>query len=155
MQKTVIYVTVTILLLLSCVSCNSQNSKSFDIRGNWYNYNDSKSSDIFYIETFFGDDYFQSFNENGGLMPSKKYIIKKDKIYLVPRNGGDLNIYATFKLHDSTLEITANNETIKLKRIISKKGTLEEYINRLISEKEFWQSFNLRKINWENSRSPN
>jgi hypothetical protein len=48
------------------------------------------------------------------------------------------------------LYITANNQTIILKRIEVKSGTLEEYLNEIIAEKEYWKAFMERKANWGN-----
>lgn len=144
---------VILLLLLVNFSCSSQESKSNPIKGNWYNLNNQKFDDISYIETFFSDDYFQSYDESGGLMPSRKYSIEGDKIFLVKRDGTvSKSLYGVYKIEGDLLYITANDKTIVLKRIKAKSGTLEDYINEAITEREYWKSFNDRKLEWINSK---
>jgi hypothetical protein len=142
-------ISIIFFLLLANFSCISQNNNSNELKGNWYNLNNQNSDDVYYVETFFSDDYFQSFDESGGLMPSKKYSIEDNKIFLVPIDGSQNNsLYAIYKMEGSLLYITANNQTIVLKRIEVKSGTLEEYLNEIITEKEYWKSYMERKAEW-------
>ena len=142
---------VILFLFLANFSCISQNNNLNQLKGNWYNLNHQNYDDVYYVETFFSDDYFQSYDESAGLMPSKKYFIEDDKIFLVPIDGSQNNsVYGIFKIEGDLLYITANNQTIILKRIEVKSGTLEEYLNEIIAEKEYWKAFMERKANWGN-----
>ena len=134
---------IILFLLMANFSCISQNN---NLKGNWHNLNNQNSDDIYYVETFFSDDYFQSYDESGGLMPSKKYSIEGHKIFLVPVDGSQNDsAYGIYKIEGDLLYITANNQTIVLKRIEVKSGTLEEYLNEIITENEYWKSFTDRK----------
>lgn len=141
--------TLIICILSSITLFLCTQHKDNKILGNWRSI--KATDDNFYVETYFGENYFQSFNEFGGLMPSKEYFTEKNKIFLISIDGERSEFYATFQIDNDTLRISTAVDEIYLKKINQNEKTLQDYLNKIILRDEYWKAFISRKVNeWGN-----
>ena len=75
---------VLIAICVLCLySCNSQDNSNIEITGNWYNYSNTSSDNLYYVETFISNEKFHYYNEFSGLTPEIKYKIEGKLLYKV------------------------------------------------------------------------
>lgn len=142
-----------ILFLLTTLSCNSQNAKEIDITGNWYNYLNTSSEYLYYVETFINENTFFYYNEAVGLMPTMKYEISNDTLFLVTIDDNKKLEAAQIKFIDkNTFSFNNNGKKITFKRIVEGLN-LEDYLFKNKSESDYRKFFNQRRAIWEKTRN--
>ena len=131
-----------VFIFLTTFSCNSQNAKEIDITGNWYNYLNTSSEDLYYVEIFINENTFFYYNEAAGLMPTMKYEISYDTLFLVTIDDNKKLEVAQIKFIDkNTFSFNNNGEKIAFKRIVEGLN-LEDYLFKNKSESDYRKIFN-------------
>src|SRR5688572_2567400 len=116
---------IILLLLIIGNCCYSQESK-INIKGSWYNYNQQKVSDIKYVETYFDEDYYISYDDDFGLKQGAYYRIENEKLFLFINDTIQDDGYLNIKLNDDILVIkTTEGNTVILKKMDNVRNTLE------------------------------
>jgi hypothetical protein len=140
---------IAAFLLLINFSCNSQSDKRIDIKGNWYNYQNTTSESSYYVETFIDENTFYYFNEFSGLMPEMKYKIEKNILYQMSLDGEEKKYTGKIKIIDkNTFSIIKDGEIIIFKRVVEGLN-MEDFLFKDKSEDDYWAAFNKRKLIWE------
>jgi len=140
---------ILIILLLSINFACSQENKKLDLKGNWYNINKSNSVDVSYRESYFSETSFYFFDHNLGLKPGLKYILEEDRFYLSFDDEDIKQDFIKIKFIEDILEMNVKGTIIYFKRLKDDYNTLEEYVNKQITEKVYMESFLERKSIWE------
>ncbi|MBK5214804.1 MAG: hypothetical protein JJE55_14225 [Flavobacteriaceae bacterium] len=139
-----------ILLFLIIGNCCYSQESQINIKGNWYNYNEKKVLDIKYVETYFDEDYFISYDDDFGLKQGAYYRIKNEKIYLFIKDTIQDDGYLDIKFDNDILVLsTKEGKTVKLKKMGGAKKTLEMRVKNEIGETTFRNEFMKRKEIWE------
>ncbi len=143
-MKTTIY----ILLFMISLSCVSQKT-DLDVTGNWYNYYPTGNSNVSYVETYYDSDIYYLYYEESGLKFGGKYSIEIDKMFLYLNEESE-NDFIEVKMTEDVIELKIQGKTGFLKKIPDNPYSLEKFINKEITEKEYFQyGYSKRKLNWK------
>lgn len=144
-----------IFIFIVLNNCAGQEFKEKSIQGSWYNFSNGNSEDISYSETFFGKNYFQSYNNSAGLMPSHRYILNKNKIHLLGKENEISDFHSTYELNKNILKIISNKNIITYLKRITDTLAIEDFLEGKINEYQYWKAFTRRRLYWEKHGAQN
>ena len=144
---------VLIAICVLCLySCNSQDNSNIEITGNWYNYSNTSSDNLYYVETFISNEKFHYYNEFSGLTPEIKYKIEGKLLYKVSLDNTEKVINGSIEVIDSNTFLIKKGKDVVVFKRINTGIKLEDFLLNDKTEDDYWNGFNKRKEEWEKNK---
>lgn len=146
------------ILLLSIIlnSCNSQDTSTIDISGNWFNYSNSDESTLdesFYVEIYIDEKNFNYYNKFSGLLPSINYSIEGSIIdFNLPNTHSGSDRIVLKKIDNNTFTLSNEDGTVLTYKRIEDDKMLDLFLQNKIDENVYFTHFLERKLKFSNRK---